>query len=69
MERPVSPDAPMIITFILAMQKKLRVVMLGWKVLLYPAEEKAGAAALSYSLHVSVGELMECEVYRIFHPQ
>lgn len=31
MERPVSPDAPKMITFMLAMQRMLRVVLVSWE--------------------------------------
>lgn len=64
MERPVSPDAPKMITFMLAMQRMLRVVLVSWENSDSGFETNAGVA-LSYLYLMRIGELLECEVDRI----
>lgn len=58
MDRPVSPDAPMIKTFILAMRMMLRVVLLSWK------DSSSGLRQVRGLLFHSccIGELLKCEV-------
>lgn len=70
MERPVSPDAPKMITFMLAMQTMLRVILMSCESPTSSSETSAGVA-LSYPSLLRVGELLECEVdiivYHVFN--
>lgn len=56
MDRPVSPDAPMIVTFMLAMQRMSSVVLVNWKGFNFWLETSAGVA-LSYLLHRGTPEM------------
>lgn len=61
MDRPVSPDAPKTITFILPMQRMLRVVLGELEEFRFWSETNAGVA-LSYLYLLRIGELLKCEV-------
>lgn len=58
MDRPVSPDAPMIKTFIFAMLRMLRVVLVNWK---GPTSGLRQVRGLLFHI-CCIGVLFKCEV-------